>query len=212
MALILPIAGSDDDAENALRGSRLRCTANGQPVQLPEGDQATDTRGARILSHGQAVPTPQGGSTSAEIRFGQVVFGVPLAFGPDAAADRTSVSRTPGRWQCDLRNNGQTVRTFAFTVAPDGTFQPHAEQAAGLYLGPRAILVDVTIPATGARAERTAPDEVRAGGFHGRAWATDAMRAAAQAVPAIGAPPHLAAPARAAAPRGGGGGAARRRR
>lgn len=189
--IVLPVAGGDETA-TALQNVRLRCTVGGQPITFADGDQVTDTRGARSLVVTQSVRTPEGGTNNASLGFYQLLLAVPLAFPPEPDTSSVNMAQHPGRWQCDLRNNGEVLRTIAFTVGPNGVPAPHAEQAAGLYFGPRAVLIDVTVPAAGARGERTAPAEARAGGFYGRAWTTDATRAAAAAVPALG-EPHLLA-------------------
>jgi hypothetical protein len=191
MALILPVAGTSDTV-TAIEGARLRCTRNGQPVTLPDGDEISDARGARSVRLSQSLSNGSGGSTQVGLGFHQLALRLPFTFGATTERSATNLTQNPGRWQCDLRSNGEVVRTFAFTAGADGLPVAHAEQSSGLYLGPRASLVDITIPAAGASNERTAPAEVRAGGFYGRAWTSDALRTAAAAVPALGVP-HLLA-------------------
>ena len=85
----------------------------------------------------------------------------------------------PGRWECSLRDSERRpIRDFAFTVA-DGRIQPHAEEATGLHFPEGVHMADVSIPGENAVDERTDPASARA---------SDAGRAMAQRVAAIGQP------------------------
>ena len=199
--LVLPVAG-DGETISALEGSRLRCTRDGQPVEFPNGDEIYDARGGRTVRLNQLQQNPDG-YRQVEMTFSQLVSALPFVWGPNEESGPMNFSQNQGRWQCDLRNNGVVLRTFAFTVGADGLPVQHAEQAAGLYLGPRAAMVDITLPAAAAPHERTASAEVRAGGFYGRPWASESRRTASAATPNWGeahfAAPRAAAPARPAA-------------
>jgi acetylornithine deacetylase/succinyl-diaminopimelate desuccinylase-like protein len=96
------------------------------------------------------------------------------------------MSAHPGNWECELRAADRTVfRTIRFVVTAEGV-APHAEETAGLSLPEGVHLVDAVIPSEGPLDERTDPALARAGAFYGRAWATDAGRAAHASIPARG--------------------------
>ncbi len=190
MQLILPVASNSEVGDQVL-GARLRCTVNGQPVEFPQNDQAPSDGGHRYQNLSQSIPNPDGNGTSnVTMAFWQYQLMMPLSFPPTRSEAALNAAEHAGAWRCDLRYNGTTLRTISFTIGANGLPVQHPEQAAGLYLGPRTVLVDVIVPANSTADQRTAPAEVRAGGFYGRPWATEAMRTAAAAVPAIGTP-HL---------------------
>ncbi|MFO0714941.1 MAG: hypothetical protein U0353_34185 [Sandaracinus sp.] len=189
MHLVLSVSGSDETA-GLLEYARLRCTVDGQPIDLPQ-DVVSPAGGDRYEALGQSVPNPEGsGTNNVYMWFRQIEILLPFSFPPTLRDSTLDLSTHPGRWQCDLRDNGVVLRTIAFTIGANGLPQPHAEEAAGLYFGPRAAMIDVTVPAGARSDQRTAPAEVGAGGFYGHPWASPALRAAAAAVPAIGTP-HL---------------------
>jgi hypothetical protein len=182
MFITFAFSATDTIYNRVYSDASMRCQVNGQPYTVPNSNP---TNLAHVYSLGhrrQFRPNPRaiGGTQIEEIQFRYTT--VQLPFTSD------QMRANPGQYTCDLRSGGRMVRRWAWTVGADGVPAQHAEQQAGLYLGPRAILLDTTIPADSALDERTNPAEVRAGGFFGRPWATEAMRTAAAAVPTFGRP------------------------
>lgn len=160
----------------------MRCQVNGQPYVVPTALPANIADVYALNVRRQFRPDPRviSGTQVEDLRFRYAT--VQLPFTSD------QMRSNPGRYTCDLRAEGRTVRRWAWTVGADGVPVQHAEQQAGLYLGPRAVLVDTTVPADSTFDARTNPSEVRAGGFFGRPWATEAMRTLAASTPTFGRP------------------------
>jgi hypothetical protein len=166
----------------------MRCQVNGQPFTV-ENPRPTNLAHARSTSQRrQFRPNPRvaGGTSIEESQYRYET--VQLPFTSD------QMRTNPGQYTCDLRAEGRTVRRWAWTVGANGVPVQHAEQQAGLYLGPRAVLLDTTVPTDSRLDERTNPAEVRAGGFYGRPWATEAMRTLAAATPTFSTPSFVYEP------------------
>ena len=114
-----------------------------------------------------------------------------------------------GAWECQWRIERDVVRTWRWTVGADGHIVPHAEQGAGLSLGPNAFFVETVLPSAASPVDvRVERDAVLTRAFFGRGWQTDAGRALAGLVADVGeaalAQPGPATPAPAARGRGRG--------
>jgi hypothetical protein len=172
----------------------LRTTVNGQPLDLTPYQEYTQ----KDAVHGNVSPwrlyevvQVTGPNEKESINFRQYTLILPFTFGApgDPLRDTTkpSLSDHPGQWECTYIVNGKKVRTWRFVVGEDGNLAPHPEQQHGLGLAPGAHLVEMVIPEGGAYLdERLVPEEARSGGFYGRPWQSDEMKAAASAVPAKG--------------------------
>lgn len=173
--------GTDAHSRDALSDFSVRCQVNGQPL-TPRNSPLPATTSQpqyQLIHRAYLAPGSTGGTSIQDWNDRQYTLQMPFR--------STDMQANPGRWTCDLRSNGATLRRWAWTVAANGVPEQHAEQRAGLNLGPRAILAETTIP-TNPLDERTNPSEVTRGGFYGRAWATELGRTQAAAVPAIGEP------------------------
>ncbi|MEI8257574.1 MAG: hypothetical protein WCJ30_18015, partial [Deltaproteobacteria bacterium] len=98
----------------------------------------------------------------------------------------TFLGEHPGLWSCDLRVDGNTLRTFRFTVTPDGMVVPHAEQQGptGMRLLNGVSMVDVRLPNPDTFDAVVNPAAIRAGSQYGRRWANpDAVREMLGALP-----------------------------
>ncbi len=195
-------------AETPTFGNSLRCRVNDQPVELRnvQADAQTTEQVTTVHTRSSGTANP----TREVVNYRRVLIELPLTYGPagNRHPDREALESHPGAWACDWRSNGQTLRTFRFTVNADGAIAAHPEEAAGLILGPRVHLVETVIPAANPMDVRVDPAAARAGAFYGRAWVSEPARTMAAAVPAIGtpAPPQpsggAGAAAGPAAPRG----------
>ncbi len=203
-------------ADDALRGSNIRCTVDGARVDLrtpyvsgPTSGHRTDEVDVRSSwsSYAQAVvPNPAGDNPRViqdHFVFRRYYATFPLTFGPAEEQRSDATPLTPGAWECALRNDaGVTLRTFRWTVGADGRVQSHAEQAEGLSLPSDAVLIETVIPAGNGLDFRTDPAS-SSRVFSGRGFRTAAARAWNATIPAIG---HAAPaePGRAAASAGRG--------
>jgi hypothetical protein len=186
VGMLVAFNANDTISDPVIADFSVRCQVNGQPFTTEGSPIPANTSNVRStrLHRSYLPPGSTGGTAIQVMRYVHMQVQMPFR--------STHLRDHPGRWTCDLRSNGKNVRRWAWTVAANGALEPHAEQRAGLNLGPRAILVETTIPADGGLDERTNPAEVRAGGFYGRPWTSDIARTQAAAVPAIGQPylPH----------------------
>ncbi len=101
-------------------------------------------------------------------------------------ANTTFLGEHPGQWSCELRVDGNTLRTFLFTVTPDGVVAPHAEQQGltGMRLLNGVSIVDVRLPNPDAVDAIVNPAAIRAASQYGRPWANpDAVREMLGALP-----------------------------
>jgi hypothetical protein len=82
----------------------------------------------------------------------------------------------PGLWSCDVRSEGNVLRTFRFDVDAQGRVMPHALEAAPAT--PRMLnglhIVDVRIPSPSPRDAAFDPAPIRAGWQFGTPWAVPA--------------------------------------
>ncbi|MBM3497610.1 MAG: hypothetical protein FJX74_02960 [Armatimonadetes bacterium] len=174
----------------------VRTTVDGKPLDLSPYQQYTqkDAVHGEVSSWRQYEVVQSTGPNEKEpIGFRQYSLILPFTFGPqgDILRDTTkpSLSDHPGQWECTYIVNGQKVRTWRFTVGQDGNIQPHPEEQHGLGLAPGAHLVEMAIPDGGAFIdERLVPEQAKTGGFYGRAWQSEEMKAAAAGIPAKGTP------------------------
>lgn len=164
----------------------LRCSVDGTRLDFGNARvrvsivQERSSRAVQVLSNGRNAEQEPFHYTTDRYR-------LPIYFG-EVEGMGVRLEDHPGRWECSLRDSERRpIRDFAFTVA-DGRIQPHAEEATGLHFPEGVHMADVSIPGANAVDERTDPASARASAFYGRAWRTDAGRAMAQRVAAIGQP------------------------
>lgn len=181
--------------EGNLRDMTLRCTVDGERVDLGSDDTARAVSGTGNRPQTVTQVLRVRGQTNVEqedIGWTWDVVQLPLTFGSGDGATSTpyvNMNAHPGRWACFLRRpDRRVVRRFAFTLGQDGRIQPHPEEEAGLVLHPDTHLADGTIPDDSPVDRRTDPSATRRGAFYGRAWASPEGRAIGAAVPSIGEP------------------------
>jgi hypothetical protein len=183
-AVYLSASRSYAAANNLGADMRLRCTVNGERVEL-ENDAVTG-RPDRVETASEVRPRGNQLETDA-IQFERFTLGLPLTFGTDDEvwAAHTRLEDHPGQWACSIRNAARNaLREFSFVVSADGNIAPHPEEA-HVTLIPGAHFVQTTIPATDNPLDvRTDPASRTF--FYGRSWSSAEGRQMAGAVPAIG--------------------------
>jgi len=90
---------------------------------------------------------------------------------PDTVStSRYNISKHPGRYVCKLRDEGETVREFSFTVRNDGLLAPHGAQSeSGLSLSPGAVFVNMRVVPNKAESSFDAKAAKKSVAF-GRKW------------------------------------------
>ncbi|RLB52932.1 MAG: hypothetical protein DRJ42_13410 [Deltaproteobacteria bacterium] len=197
-------AHPDRDHWSISSQTHLRCSVDGERVAISD-DQVTGTQVRMVYvvhSHGRG--RNQEGETE-DVGFRQYVVTLPLTFDSSVvqqtherwyplAEDRIDerygvINRHPGQWECQWREERTVLRTWRWTVGDDGKIVPHAEQAAGLSLGPNAFFVETVIPDGGSGYDvRLHRQSVQRNAWYGLGWRTDEGRALAGAVPNVGRP------------------------
>jgi hypothetical protein len=174
--------------------ARLRIRVNGKTVLkelsgIPQ-DFVHSTRAEFVAYRHTDRNAPQyqrGDVYSEYLRFQKTSMILPITFGKPAEANLVSLTENPGQWEIEFLLQGKPIRTWKFTVNPDGTIAPHPEQAAGLNLIPGATLVETIVPPGGSYAdERVIPKLAQQGAFYGRPWVTSQGKALAMALPSKG--------------------------
>jgi len=177
VGMVFTFNSADSHSGNALGDLSVRCQVNGQPLTTRNSPlpATTSTSHYQFLHRAYLPPGSTGGTATQEWKDQQFTLQMPFR--------STDLRANPGRWTCDLRSNGKTLRRWAWTVGGNGV----PEQRGGLNLGPRAILAETTVP-TNPLDERTNPGEAQRGGFYGRPWTNDLARTQAAAIAVIGEP------------------------
>lgn len=171
----------------------MRCSVNGKRLEMPGpepfADQAISRREMFYTVIHQDRIAPQyvrGTEYRDEIGFHMVRLLAPLTWGRgrDKWENRLSLDDLPGSWECSLMNNGETWRTWKFTVA-NGRPAVHPEQRGNINLGYNSYLIDMVIPPAGSALDK------RLGGpsnglFYGQPWTSAEGKAMAARVPKLG--------------------------
>ncbi|MGE3468109.1 MAG: hypothetical protein AB7J13_14405 [Pyrinomonadaceae bacterium] len=165
----------------------LRCSVNGQSVKLNADEVSSNWTnqdgewGETAFGRRDAV------KFSHTLMFSYITAKLPLTLGKRDPYF-TNVSENPGKWECKIMDNGETLRIFRFEVGSDGEIVPHAEQQNGnVNLLGKTYLIDVEIPAASPIDERSLPMP-EAGIFYGIPWTTAEGKATAARVPKKGEP------------------------
>ncbi|MEO8434682.1 MAG: hypothetical protein ABI596_07285 [Pyrinomonadaceae bacterium] len=175
--------------------SFMRCSVDGQRIEL-KNDRVRNQRPTsrdyqEIHTDRLAAEFKRGSEYKDEINFRQYYVVLPLTWGRQGVYQNfTKLEEHPGHWECTYREGVNVVRTWRWTVRPDGSVAPHPEESsAGLTLFPGGHLVETEIPAGGSFIDkRIFPDAVRAGFLYGHRWQSAEGKAMAARLPAKGKP------------------------
>ncbi|MAT26899.1 MAG: hypothetical protein CMN29_18435 [Sandaracinus sp.] len=165
---------------------RVRCSVDGERIPTtfdPRVNHVRDRRVDVMASWGEGRQDERD-----RYAFEQFHIVLPITMGEDSQLPGAArLEEHPGQWECELRQQRETIRTIRFTVA-DGHIQPHPEEAAegGVQLPERLHLVDMRLPRESPIETRVDGRAARRGPFFGVGWHTDEGRAMVRALPRIG--------------------------
>lgn len=191
-------AHPDRDHWSISSSTHMRCSVDGTRIPI-EDDQVTgrQTR-MNYVVHSTGRGRRQTEGEVVDVGFRQFRLELPITFERQASTEpvhgnqrdplqvnerHAVLGRHPGQWECQWRDGSTVLRTFRWTVQPNGRIAPHAEQGAGLTLGPNTFLVDTVLPQPASVYDtRLSREAVVQRAFNGRGWRTEAGRALANAV------------------------------
>ena len=172
-----------------------RCTLNGNRVDFSNylrKDQVRTVNSTRNDVIGtytdRLIPKYQRGNPYVDkVRFSDLIFQMPIYLGGrEDTGDYLQIEKNPGNWECKIMANGETYRTFRWTVA-NGEIVPQSEQKSGnVNLFYDAALIDMDIPADGSKMDFRLKPLPNAGLFYGIPWTTAEGKKEAASVPTKG--------------------------
>lgn len=174
-----------------------RCSVNGAPVNFPGTGSNSDAARPRLMRVETAIYTdrlaPQykrANEYMDEVSFAQYQLRLPLLRRNDPANNRLGMFDRKGNWECSVRLNGETLRTFRWVVGNSGV-AVHPEQASGnVNLNYNAYLIEAEVPAGGSSIDHRLMPLPSDGFFYGIQWRSAEGKAAAAKVPTKGSPYH----------------------
>ena len=193
--IVYNVSTTDEGQGIGGENSFLRCMVDGQKIEL-KNDRVRNNRPTsrdyqEIHTDRLAAEFKRGTEYKDEINFRQYYVVLPLTWGRQGMYQNfTKLEEHPGRWECTYREGVNVVRTWRWTVRPDGSVAPYPEEgSAGLTLFPGGHLVETEIPAGGSFVDRRIyPAAVQAGFIYGHKWQSPEGNAMAARVPEKGKP------------------------
>ncbi len=178
----------------------LRCSVNGTPLRFPGPSPYSDQVDVKSMRNETAIYTdriaPQYKKANEymdEVSFNQYRLRLPLMLRGDPGSNRLGLQDHKGNWECSLRINGETIRSFKWTVGSNGLPVAHAEQRSGnINLNYNGYLIETLVPPGGSSYDHRLIAAPGDGLFYGINWTTSEGRAMASAVPTKGTPYHVA--------------------
>jgi len=175
----------------------VRCFVNGKFVRLPgSGDDFDKVFPSSLRWESGTYMdrlAPQyrrGGEYKDEVAFYQVAIALPLSWGRKTAkrqVDRLNIRDYPGKWKCDYKYDGETIRTFRWTIGSDRMPVKHPEQQnRNINLFYNSYLIETEIPAGGSEFDYRLAPMPNKGFFYGRPWTSIVGKAMAAKVPRKG--------------------------
>ncbi len=158
------------------RGSAygLRCTVNGTRIPDIEARVGSVNNLTEVSERPNLQDTRMVQWNRTYFEMQQLWWGRRIPFPASRSGYNTTNTRFMaehvGAWSCDLRMDGQVLRTFAFTVGADGRVGAHAEQSGAQ--GYRQLgglsLIEVRLPANSPADEYIDPAAIRASFQYGQ--------------------------------------------
>jgi hypothetical protein len=154
---------------------KLRCTVGG--VKTPDIDVGTDTGKVVVEALDNATGDDHRYKWSQmKLMFDRVYFGqrdevIKHRNSGGDYADTRFLGDNPGDWVCDLRHEGNVLRTFRFHVNDQGRIDQHpAQSATGVLLRPGVAMIDVRLPAKNAYDLRVRGAAIKGSMAYGMPW------------------------------------------
>lgn len=190
---------SPEKQVNRLRGMATRCSVNGTFLNFPGPSPYSDENRLRMMRVEWGIYTdrlaPQykrANEYMDEVSFVQYQLRLPLLIKDDAANNRLGMADHKGNWECSIRQNGETIRTFRWKTGSDGMPIAHQEQTSGnVNLGYNGYLIEAEVPAGGSSVDHRLLPLPNDGVFYGIPWTSAEGKAAAGKVPTKGRPYHV---------------------
>ena len=180
---------------NAEQGPTMRCSVNGK--QLPDSDVKIGNKTGSDQTQIESVSTTE--KTRKAYRFNH--FGVVSGFKfgrKQEFADKRDASKArflidnPGKWECNLRIKGKTVRQFSFVVNDKGRVEPSEMQSGKnpIKMPDNITVIDMRIPKDNGYEKRIRPDALKKSRGWGLPWPDHPKAKEAQGAfpPAMGTP------------------------
>ncbi|MFK7998650.1 MAG: hypothetical protein AB8H86_03595 [Polyangiales bacterium] len=157
------------------RDASWRCSLNGERVPaLDVNDSVVESVLDISVDNDQMV---RGERTTTHYTYRMMWIKPQMLWDPSGGQSgatpwRYNLTANPGDYACRLRDNGETIREFRFTVSADGSIAQHAVQAAegGPTLPPGASFIETYFPERNASETFFDRDAIRRGFSFGRPW------------------------------------------
>jgi hypothetical protein len=181
-----------------LKDGNLRCSVDGNPLKFTgqspysDGVDVWSPRWETAIYTDRIAPEyKKANEYMDEVSFNQYRLRLPLYLKGDAGANRLGLSDRKGKWSCDFKINGETIRTFRWTIGTDGNPVPHAEQSSGnINLNYNGYLIETEVPAGGSEFDHRLLPLPNDGFFYGIPWQSAEGKAMAAKIPTKGTPFH----------------------
>lgn len=177
----------------------LRCSVNGKALNFPGSGNYADQAELKqmrvetaIYSDRLAAQYKTANEYMDEVSFSLYRARLPLFLKGDPQNNRLGLLDHKGNWECSLRINGETLRTFRWVIGNDGRPVPHAEQSSGnVNLGYNGFLIEAEVPTGGSQYDHRLLPLPNDGIFYGIPWKSAEGKAAASKIPTKGKPYHV---------------------
>jgi hypothetical protein len=181
-----------------LKDGNLRCSVDGNPLKFigqspySDGVDVWSPRWETAIYTDRIAPQYKTANEYMdEVSFNQYRIRLPLYLKGDSGANRLGLKDYKGKWQCDFKINGETIRTFRWTIGRDGNPVPHAEQSSGnINLNYNAFLIETEVPNGGSEYDHRLLPLPNDGFFYGIPWQSAEGKTMAGKIPTKGTPFH----------------------
>ncbi len=173
---------SGDRYQPEFKSPYVRCFVNGERV-------AFGNKGAVIMKTARSEMAVEkfDSKPGKYISFKHYSANLPIELNNPGNRAFPDMDANPGQWECQLRNNVETIRTFRWTVGSNGLPLKHPEQTGGnINLFHNAYLIDMEIPEGGSSLDVRLAPMPEDGLFYGIPWKSAEGKKMAAEVPTKG--------------------------